>query len=275
MLFHHLLAPGSGVDIEQLVCSLHESVDVAKLHEAWQRVVRRHAVLRTGFRWQGLETPLQNVYGEVALPFEFTDWRGLSSDEQELRLTTFLRTDRARGFRMTDAPLLRLSLFQRDAVRFELIWTFHHALLDGRSFPLVLREVFAFYEASLRGEDIDPPLPRPYRDYIDWLRGHDFGTAESFWRSQLAGIQAATPLVVDHAAQEVGGGPRRGEQTGFLSPTTTSQLRALADEHQLTLNVFVLGAWALLLHRYSGAEDVVFGATRACRRSAWRSSPWD
>src|SRR5439155_1657131 len=81
-------------------------------------------------------------------------------------------------------------------------------LLDGRSYPLVLREVFAFYEASLHGKDVDIPLPRPYRDHIEWLRKLDCGTAKSYWQSVLSGFRAPTPLVValDREAEHVTGG---------------------------------------------------------------------
>ncbi len=104
MLFHYLLGASSGVDIEQLVCSLSERLDLTKLRTAWERVVRRHAVLRTGFRWQDLETPLQEVWEDVALPWAVVDWRSLSAAEQEQRLAAFLRQDRARGFVLSDAP---------------------------------------------------------------------------------------------------------------------------------------------------------------------------
>src|SRR5208282_1681785 len=114
MLFHSLLAPGAGVDIEQLVCELHEVLDVAALRQAWQRVLARHPVLRTNFRWQGLDVPQQEVHPAVELPWEEQDWRDVPPDEREKRLAAFLISDRRRGFDMTRAPLLRLTLFHWD-----------------------------------------------------------------------------------------------------------------------------------------------------------------
>jgi hypothetical protein len=112
MLFHSLLEPQSGVDIEQLVCDLREAVDVSALQRAWQRVIARHPILRTSFRWVGLDEPLQGVHSQVELPWEQQDCRGLVADEREKRLADYLENDRRRGFEMDHSPLLRLELFQ-------------------------------------------------------------------------------------------------------------------------------------------------------------------
>lgn len=268
MLFHQLLAPGSGVDVEQMVCTLHEEINVDLLRRAWEKVMSRHAILRTRFRWEGLEQPVQEVLASVPVPFEIADWRDLSAAQQNEKLMAFLKADRRRGLEMNEAPLLRLALFQRGDCEWTLVWTFHHALLDGRSFPIVLKEVFAFYEAEQRSETINLPLPRPYRDYIAWLETLDLGRAEKFWREALKNFTSATPLIVDHPAVELDGASRQGDRKVFLTEEATARLESLAKENGFTLNTFIQGAWALLLHRYNGEEDVVFGATRACRRSS-------
>src|SRR6478672_6887666 len=86
MLAQHLRAPGSGVDVEQLVCSLPERVDADALRAAWQAVVDRHDVLRTSIEWNGLDAPQQRVYDRVEVPFEMEDWRGVGVADREGRL---------------------------------------------------------------------------------------------------------------------------------------------------------------------------------------------
>src|SRR6478672_5014548 len=83
MLFHSLLAPDSGVDIEQLYCELHETLDVAAFRRAWQRVVERHPILRTSFSWLSVDEPLQEVCSDVELPWTEHDWRRVALDERE------------------------------------------------------------------------------------------------------------------------------------------------------------------------------------------------
>lgn len=268
MLFEHLKSEQPGVNIQQIICSLHETLNVLTFTQAWQRVIERHPVLRTSFDWQGLDESLQTVHPEVQLPLEQQDWRHLSASEQEHKLQAYLQADGECGFDLTKAPLMRLALFQLTESDYKLVWTFHHILLDGRSLLILLKEVFAFYEAFCQGEDLQLEQPRPDSDYIEWLQQQDFSKAEAFWKQTLRGFSAPTPLVVDRSArgghsQELG----YGQEQIQLSEAVTSALKSLAQEHELTLNTLINGAWALLLSRYSGEEDVVFGA-RACLRSA-------
>ena len=185
-------------------------------------------------------------------------------------MADLLVADRRRGFDMARAPLLRLTLVRYGETKNRLIWTFHHAVLDGRSFAPLLREVFSYYEALRAGTEVTLELPgRPYREYIRWLQKRDFSNSEGFWRRALDGFTEPTPLVVDCVPNkdrkvEI----RGGNHELWLSTEITSALRSLADRNELTLNTIVQGAWSLLLSRYSHEIEVVFGVTRNCRRSA-------
>ena len=81
MLLHHMIDPGSGVYIQQLVASIHEQLDITAFQKAWEQVVARHSILRTSFRWEGIEEPLQDVHAEVELPFEKVGERSYSAKE--------------------------------------------------------------------------------------------------------------------------------------------------------------------------------------------------
>src|SRR5262249_30223924 len=128
MLFHSLYARQSGVYIQQMLCALHEEVDVPALQRAWQRVVDRHPILRSSFHFDDLSSP-QKVYDQVRVPCQEHDCRPPAANKQTARLTAFLETDRLRDFVQTDAPLLRLALFRFGDADARLLWTYHHALL--------------------------------------------------------------------------------------------------------------------------------------------------
>ncbi|HET9985575.1 MAG TPA: amino acid adenylation domain-containing protein, partial [Longimicrobiales bacterium] len=148
---------------------------------------------------------------------------------------------------------------------YRLVWTFHHALLDGRSFPVLLREVFAAYDAILAGGAPVLEPAAPYRAYVDWLEARDPAASESFWRRALAGLAAPTPLP---GASASSGRSSYADRETRLSAAASAGLRALAEREGLTLGTLVHGAWALLLARHSGEAEVVFGGVRSCRRSA-------
>jgi surfactin family lipopeptide synthetase C len=265
MLIHSLSAPHSGVYVQQLVSVLREELNVPGFQRAWEQIVSRHPILRTSFSWESADEPLQRVHRSVQLPFEYQDWSDLSPIGQEKLLESFLQSDRQRGFRFDQAPLMRLAVFRCSQAEYRWIWTSHHALLDGRSRLLLLKEFFAFYDTFCTGQTLHLNNPIPYRAYIDWLERKDFTEDESFWRNHLSGFTAPTPLTVDHSRSTRPAIESFGKQTVLLTAAVTSSLRSLAERYRLTPNTFLQGAWALLLSRYSGEPDVVFGATRAGR----------
>jgi amino acid adenylation domain-containing protein len=264
LLFHSLVSPHSGVYLLQFYCTLHGHFDEHLLEEAWQRVVARHAVLRTFFVLDHGDKPLQIVRKSADVPFDRQDWRDSPPQDQPARFLEFLRGDRAVGFDVAKAPLFRLTLVRTAADAYQLVWSVHHAIVDGWSISQVFREVFAAYESMRRGEEPVLPPVRPYVDYIAWLGAQPADEAERFWRRTLQGFESPTDLT-SAANDERGAATEEGEDSQKLqlvvSSELTAALKALARRQQVTLNTVMQGAWALLLSRYTGEEDVVFGAT--------------
>ncbi len=282
MLEHAQRDPAPGVYTLQWRCTLHGAIDAAALRQAWQRAVDRHAALRTGFAWVGLAQPLQIVYRHASPPWQQHDLRGQAPAEQQRQLDALLTGDQARGFELARAPLLRLMLIQLANDRYYFCWSYHHLLLDGWSVGPLLREVLTLYDAARAADaglieraypgyerrrrktgplEAEPRLPpvRPFRDYIAWIEHQDQTAAESFWRTYLRG---AAPFRVSGQAR-----PEQGyaEQQRHISAAATAALRALGQRGQVTLNTLVQGAKALLLSRYSGREELIFGVTVAGR----------
>lgn len=262
MLLQTLGAPESGVGFQQLNCTIRGRLDVALFERVWQRVVDRHPILRTAFLWSGLDEPLQVVRLKAKLPLELGDWRGLPEVEQSERLEAYLRDDRARGFELSKAPLMRLTLIRLADDTHQFVWSFHHLLLDGWCHSLILKEVFAFYDAFSQNKDLHLQKPRPYKEYIAWLQRQDVLKAEAFWRRTLKGLTAPTSIKSDDAPglADDREEPYRSRQLLFSAPATAA-LQSFARRHQLTTNTLILGAWALLLSRYTGKQDVVVGTT--------------
>lgn len=263
MLFYTLKNPDAGMYVVQLACLLQGELETAVFQEAWQRMVERHPIFRTAFFWKEAEKQLQVVYKQCEPPLEQLDWRDFPAEEQATRLETFLEADRRRGFEFSRAPLMRLTLIRLAGDLYRFIWSYHHVLLDGWSLSQVLQEFFIFYETILQDEHYPMPATNPYRDYINWLQQQDRSRAETFWRGQLQGITGPTPLVMEDAnlgvEQALEIGIEHGELEIQLPVETTAALQRLVQKNRLTMNTMVQGAWALLLSRYSGEQDVVFG----------------
>ena len=281
--FHTRYAPDSGVYFEQFCCHIRGVFKAAAFQRAWHNLIERHSVFRTSFPWEGLDQPVQAVSAEVELDYSHEDWRGMSPDDQQQRLMTFLETDRRRGFDLCQAPLMRLAVIQLDDESHQFVWSVHHLLLDGWSTALALREVGTTYEAYCRDEIPDLPRPSDYADYIAWITRQDLSAAELVWREALRGFTAPTSVglarlpdgeparkaarkAASKAASKADSAASYGECTARIPTQETAALRSFAKQNHLTLNTIVQGAWGLLLSRYSGCDDVVFGATVSGRR---------
>jgi non-ribosomal peptide synthetase component F len=135
-------------------------------------------------------------------------------------------------------------------------------ILDGWCMPIVFAEALALYEAGRAGRDASLPARRPYRDYIAWLRGRDVSESEAYWRETLRGFRSPTPLGIERSGADALDEPApRGERFARLSSEATAALQVLSRAQQVTMNTLVQGAWSVVLARYSGQADVVFGVT--------------
>ncbi len=261
MLFHSIYDPASGLYFEQTSFKLKGELDRQAFKRAVTKVIERNLILRTSFVYKKLEKQLQVVHKTVEIPLTFLDWREHDPTRQKAMLQEFLNQDRKKGFSLNKAPLLRLNAIQLENNIWQIIWSNHHILLDGWSLPIILKEVFTFYEMYFQGRELELPRNRPYRDYILWLQKQDMAKAEAFWRKYLQGFSAPTPLVIKNLAM-----PDKAENTYpkikiELSVEVSKRLQDMARSNQLTVNTVVQGLWSILLCRYSGEEEVVFGAT--------------
>ncbi|QSQ23764.1 non-ribosomal peptide synthase/polyketide synthase [Pyxidicoccus parkwayensis] len=266
MLFHALLAPESGTYFEQLAWTVRGELDLEAFLQAWRTCLGRHSILRSSFHWEALESPLQVVHAHVELPFESLDWRELTASAQQARFEQLLREEKQRGFDLNRAPLTRLTAVRLTGDTWRFLWSHHHLLVDGWSLGVLIGEVFSLYDTLRAGSAPRPVSPRPFRDYIAWLQRRDTPADTAWWRSYLAGFSAPTPLPADtRAAPPPGSHPAPQLMELDLSPAATAALQAFARQHQLTAHTLALAAWALVLSRYSGEQDVLFGNTVAGR----------
>ena len=263
MLFHSIYSPTSGVYVEQICFSLSGSMNVSAFELAWRKVVERHPVFRTFFVWENRPTPLQVVLKQVDLPWDNLDWQELSSSEQQRQLSELLASQSKQGFSFKRPPLMKCTLIKQSKESYKFIWSHHHILMDGWCVPIIFKEVLSFYEAEVRGKTCYLAAPPPYREYIAWLNAQDKESAVNFWRTTLQGFSAPTPFGVDKPqAQNQRQQDYRHQERKLRLPASVSRgLQVIARTHHLTLSTIVQAAWALLLSRYSGERDVVFGVT--------------
>jgi amino acid adenylation domain-containing protein/non-ribosomal peptide synthase protein (TIGR01720 family) len=254
MLFRGVFDPDSQDYFEQNGFVIRDRLDVDLFVAAWQHVVDRHAVLRSRFAWEGLARPVQIVLRNQRIRVDRPDGTG-GFDELML-------ADRAKGFDLAEESPCRFTIVSTGPDEHHFLWTFHHIVLDGWSVSAVLDEVFATYQALRSGQAPELPAVVPYRDYVAWIERQDRAADDEFWRTELAGVTGPTILPASFAAA---GGPGVDRARRTLPGDLVDGLRQLALRCDCTVNTVLQAAWALLLSRYTGETDVLFGTTVAGR----------
>ncbi|HEV8548981.1 MAG TPA: condensation domain-containing protein, partial [Polyangiaceae bacterium] len=266
MLFEVLLrdpaGKTAGFDIEQLEVELGADIEPALLQRAFTLVVNRHAALASRFHWSEGAAPVQSVAASVEVPVEVEDFGALEPAAVAATAGAFLARDRARGFRLGEAPLHRVTVLRALGRARAFVWTFHHIVLDGHSFAPVLAEVFQAYAALERREPVElPAAPRPFRDFIDWLALQDSSAGRAYFR-ELLRDKTPTPLPGAEPGARRLAATGCGTVTRSVSPELGARIDELARRSGTTPNTVLQAAWAVVLARFTGEEDVVFGAAR-------------
>ena len=262
LLFHALYdAQAPDIYTVQLELGLDGALDSAAMAAAVQALVRAACQPARAFRHAHLRPAGADhrAAGDGALALHRSRRRWMKPAREE-RLAAVLAQDRAERFDLADAPLIRFALIRLAADRHRLVLTNHHIVMDGWSMPVLVRELLTLY--AHRGDAAALPRVTPYRDYLAWAAAQDRAGALAAWREALAGLEEATRL----APHDPGRAPVAPEQMRLaLSEPLTAALTAQARRHGLTLNTVIQAAWAILLGRLTGREDVVFGVTVAGR----------
>lgn len=267
MIFNSLATPASGVDIEHITIDFREPLDVQRFVYAWTPVLEKYGVLRSLFSWEGLDVPKAQIQDEFReIPYTLHDLSSYPQDQHESFLQDLLLKDRKQGFELSKSTPMRLLVICLAESHFKVVWSFHHALLDGRSFPLVLDSVLTVYDGktlSAESEEID------YPGFVKRLADDSHSNGSEFWINNLRGFEE--PSII----KELG---RKGIENAGYSPThalvervlpnsVRDDLEVLAESLGCTLNNIIQAAWSLLLMHHCGRTDVLFGTTRALRHA--------
>jgi amino acid adenylation domain-containing protein/non-ribosomal peptide synthase protein (TIGR01720 family) len=256
LLFHASMSSGEGeVDVYtvQLTFEIDGPVDDGRLRSAAQSLIDRHANLRAGYRFLRSGRAVALVAERVSVPWTFVDLGSTSDPETDWQ--GVLRSE-GRRFEVATAPLIRFGLVRFAEARHRLVVTHQHLLLDGWSRGPLMRELSGLYSERSSSEIVD------YRDYLSWLGSQDSEAAVQAWDASLAGLLEPTRIVPADPMRA----PRIPQLlTRELPAALTADLTAWCRSEGVTVNTLVRSAWALVLARLTGQDDVVFGATVAGR----------
>ncbi|MFD6860663.1 amino acid adenylation domain-containing protein, partial [Rhodococcus sp. NPDC060090] len=263
LLYHALLAEGqSDVYSTQVLIHLAGLVDPERLRGAATALLDRHPNLRTAFVAGESGEPVQVVVDDVVLPWRELDLTveggtgkcNTAADTAEL--DAVLRADQDVAFDLAAPPLIRFTLVRTGTESWTLAVTSHHILLDGWSMPLLMKDLLVLYATS--GDAAVLGRVPSYRSYLEWLGRRNHEDSVDAWVQALGGVDEPTLLV---GADTDGAGATSAEHRIDLGRDRTDILGEIAARLGVTVNTVLQGAWAALLARTTGRDDVVFGTT--------------
>ncbi|WP_289355975.1 condensation domain-containing protein [Paenibacillus sp. S-12] len=137
--------------MNQIHLTLQGELQPAAFEQSWQTVVQRHAVLRTSIDSQWRSEPLQVVYRKRPFIITYCDLTMHDAGEQAACIAQWKSDDRKQGFAVASESLMRVAVLRTGEQTHEVIWSFHHLLMDGWCLPLVMEEVLGIYNALRAG----------------------------------------------------------------------------------------------------------------------------
>ncbi|MCZ6674333.1 MAG: amino acid adenylation domain-containing protein, partial [Verrucomicrobia bacterium] len=253
---------------QQLSWQFFESLDVDLFKKAWRQVLNRHDVFRYRFQLSDEGRVQLSLADRLQVKIKFHDLQKENKPLQKARLRKFKSEDLRRGF-VGLQQLCRFNLFQLDASCFELVWTSHHCLFDGRSRLILIREFLDVYSSLISG--VKPHLQKTYsfKAYLNWISKSRFEDSKKFWVRYLKSLEESTPLSFrGKAVVQKRSSHDYKKSSHCLSESMTSRLHRWTKRTGFSHNILFQAAWATYLWRTSGKEFVVFGSPRACRMSS-------
>ncbi|WJE30799.1 amino acid adenylation domain-containing protein [Bacillus altitudinis] len=256
MLFHTLHHQEKGFYVEQMDMNVKGTLRHDLLEKSMNIIVERYDIFRTVFLHEKVKRPVQVVLKNRPFQLDIVDIQDLSESEQLERIDRFKQKDQLRGFDLSKDLLMRASVFQTGPSSYRWIWSYHHILLDGWCFGLVVQELFAIYHALLHDIPYRLEPVKPYKEYIQWLEKQDKQASLEYWTQSLAGFEGQSTFKEQRKQTNE---HELGEIEWAMSKEETAALSELALQQNATLSSALQSAWSILLSRYQRSNDVLFG----------------
>ena len=320
MLFHTLYNPNSEQYFEQFITIINNyNFNKLAFKKSWNHLIKKYQNFRISINWETFSNLYQIVLKKIILPWKEFNWKNYKIEQQQSnndkntlinqKLNEFIEQDRKIGFKLNQSPLIRFYLIQMNNKKniidnnninnknidssFIFIWDSHHLLSDGWSMPLIIKEIYTFYEMEYKNIQTIKKLiilnsfetikkdylltisSTDYKSYIVWLLERDFIEAKLFWNQELKGfikpIQLPKKMKYDQQQKEIVEIKQHEnkEKEIVFSNKILLTIKEILKNNHLTSNTLIQGIWGLILSIYNidNTSDILFGATVSGRSS--------
>jgi amino acid adenylation domain-containing protein len=285
MLFHYVKDPGNSRYFEQLSLDISGEINRNYFEQAWNFVIRANEMLRTVFRWEKIEKPVQVILNHHPFKPKYYDFPGIEKksgrreNENENETKKWIEEIKTKewneSFDLSDVPF-RVTLCKMEEKKYEMIISNHHILYDGWSNGTILKEFFDVYDQLEKKKTLPtPPVKTKFKEFVERVKNQDRKKQETFWRTYLEDFETPTELPVKNVNFYVNANEKPGARIKTIgcykikiSKEVNDSIRDFVKKHKVTLASLVYSAWGILLQKYTNTRDVVFGTTVSGRTAS-------
>ncbi|MGG3526870.1 non-ribosomal peptide synthetase [Bacillus pseudomycoides] len=259
MLYHDNLDENSLAYRELFSFKIKGNLSVSILEEAFRKCIERHSVLRSFIAVKGLEEPKQVVLNKREVDIHHYDFSGNNESEKLQKKEEVIVTEKNNRFDLSRDILIRLRTIKLSDTSYEIILVFHHIILDGWSFGLIVDEIFKNYKSIKTGQPIMLDAPIPFEKYINWINKQDHEETLGCWKEYLDYYDGKTDLLLPDSPKDSLTYNQK-EYSCSVPEWKFNKLKEKANSNSVTLNSVIKTLWGILLQKYNNSDDVVFGS---------------
>jgi len=263
MLFHYLKKTDSDRYFEQLCLDVSGAIDIDCFERAWHFVIETNEMLRTVYRWEKVEYPIQIVLKKFNFKPEYYDFSG--KNDIEKKLEDIKNRQRKEKFDLTNT-CFRVTLCKIEPAKYKIIISNHHICYDGWSSGIILKEFLHAYNDLSHNRPLKPTVKTKFKEFLKWLQDLDKTRQKVFWNHYLKGFDPQkTNSVVPFKAND------QGEMENFaiqFPEHFTKKVNAFVKKEKITPAALFNCTWGILLRKYTNNEDIIFGTTVSGRNAA-------
>ncbi len=257
-ILFHAVSSDSETYFQQCAFDISGKLEIDLLEKCLNEIVERYDILRTVFVYEGLSNPLQVVLKERMISVLYEDISAMDDHRKHEYYKAFKKLERETGFDVTRDSLIKMSVLYWGDGQYKLIWSFHHILMDGWCLSILFGELLKRYTCFCGKTKLEFPQVTSYRNYIEWLQKNDENSALQYWGEYLQdyNTQALLPQKNKREDQSY----RQMQFNMNLDEECVRKIEDISKRYHVTQNTVMQSVWGILLQKYTGNEDVVFGA---------------
>lgn len=267
-LFLEMLDRNTAINNLSIFLELKGELNFDSLECSVNQILARHEVLRTRF-FIGSGIPTCEILQDLRIKIPIIEFQNTELSKRKTEAQRLAEAEILKPFDLSQAPLIRLRIYALGVQDFLLLIVIHHTIADGWSLGVFLKELMEFYQSNLTGKSLDlPVLPIQYSDYAYWQVSEEqqavLKSSMSYWKEQLDGELQMLEVPTDYmrgSKQTFQGGTYRF----VLAEEITTGIKVLSRKEDATLFMALLSAFYIMLHRYSGQDDILVGTPVANR----------